>query len=267
MRRFARSPPEEWLKEFGFIHKTVATLFYFCRMQEQHERFYSNHISRDFQLQRFGWSGRPMIVFPTTLGRYHEAKDMGLIGSIAPLIEAGRVIVYCVDTLNHESWYNKQLHPRDMVRTQAAYDRMIRHELVPMLQSRHHAGKVIAAGCSFGAYSAANFAFKYPEVVSDLIGMSGSYDIKSFLKGYYDDEVYFNNPIDFMNNPSNPELYKMGIILGTSEWDICRPETVRMSNLLNEKGINHWLDMRGWVEHDWPLWNDMFPHYLGRVLG
>jgi len=235
-------------------------------MQEQVEQFFSKQISRDFKLQKFGWSGRPLIVFPTTLGRYHEAKDMGLVQSISALIEAGKVIVYCVDTLNHDSWYNKSLHPRDIVRTQSAYDRMIRQELIPMLQHRHHSSKVIVAGCSFGAYSAANVAFKYPEVVGDLISMSGNFDISSFLKGYHDDEVYFNNPIEFMSNPSHPELFKMGIILGTSEWDICRPATVRMSNLLNEKGLHHWLDVRGRVEHDWPLWNEMFPTYLNRVL-
>ena len=235
-------------------------------MQEHRERLFSKATSREFDILRFGWSGRPLIIFPTTLGRYHEAKDMGLIGSIAPLIEAGKVIVYCPDTLNHESWYNKHLHPADKVRTHQAFDRMILHELVPMLQTRHHAAKVIVAGCSFGGYTAANFAFKHPEVVSELISMSGSFDIKSFLDGYYDEQVYFNNPVDFIGQASNPELWKMGIILGTSEWDICRPANMVMSSKLRQRGIAHWLDMKGWVEHDWPLWCTMFPEYLGRVL-
>ena len=235
-------------------------------MQEHLERFYAHSISRDMQMLRFGWSGRPVIVFPTTLGRYHEAKDMHLISSVAHLIEAGKAIVYCIDTLNHESWYNKQLHPADKVRTHAAYDRMVRNEVVPMLQQRHHAAKVIVAGCSFGGYTAANFAFKHPDVVSDLISMSGSFDIKSFLDGYYDQEVYFNNPVDFLHQADNPELWKMGIILGTSEWDICRPATERLSQILHQKNIPHWLDMKGWVEHDWPLWREMFPEYLGRVV-
>ena len=235
-------------------------------MHEHHERHYFRSISRELDLLRFGYSGRPVIIFPTTLGRYYEAKDMGLVGSVAHLVEEGRAILYCPDTLNHQSWYDRSLHPADKVRTHAAYDRMVRDELVPMLQHRHHTHHVIAAGCSFGGYTAANFAFKHPDVVSDLITMSGSFDVKSFLDGYYDEEVYFNNPVDFIGQADHPRLWELGIILGTSEWDICRPATQRMSDLLNAKGIHHWLDVRGWVEHDWPLWREMFPAYLGRVV-
>lgn len=236
-------------------------------MHEHVIDFYAHAVSRSIKILRFGWSGRPVVVFPTTLGRYYEAKDMGLIGSIQPLIDAGKVIVYCPDTLNHDSWYNKQLHPADKVRTHIAFDKMIRHEVVPMLQREHHAHKVIVAGCSFGSYTAANFAFKYPEVVSELICMSGNFDVSSFLGGYHDENVYFNNPVEYLPGLNRPELWQMGIILGTSEWDICRASSERMSRMLAAKNINHWLDVRGWVEHDWPLWREMFPAYLGRVVG
>ena len=30
--------------------------------------------------------------------------------------------------------------------------------------------------------------------------MSGSYDVRSYLKDYYDDNVYFNNPVDYLSN-------------------------------------------------------------------
>ena len=136
-----------------------------------------------------------------------------------------------------------------------------------MLQREHRTHKVIVAGCSFGSYTAANFAFKHPDVVSELICMSGSFDVSSFLGGYHDENVYFNNPVEYLPGNDHPDLWRMGIILGTSEWDICRAPTERMSRVLADKGIDHWLDVRGWVEHDWPLWREMFPEYLGRVVG
>ena len=236
-------------------------------MHEQLLRFPSRSTSRNFEVMRFGWSGRPVVIFPTTLGRYFEAKDMGLIDSIRPLIDAGKAIVYCPDTLNHESWYNRGLHPADKVRTHIAYDRLIRDELVPALQHHHRHARIVVAGCSFGGYTAANFAFKHPDVVGDLICMSGSFDVASFLDGYHDSNVYFNNPVEFLPDARDPNLWRMGIILGTSEWDICRAPTERLSHILAAKQIDHWLDMRGWVSHDWPLWREMFPAYLGRVLG
>ena len=236
-------------------------------MHEHYERFESPATSRTYEVLRFGYSGRPVIVFPTTLGHFREARDQGLIASIAPLIEAGRAIVYCPDTIYDQSWYNRAIAPGDRVRTHAAYDRMVRHELLPTLQARHHTHEVIVAGCSFGAYTALNFAFKHPDVVSDLVAMSGRYDIRPFLGEHYDDEVYFNNPVDYLADASHPDLWRMGIILGTSEWDICRDASEDMAARLRAKDIPHWLDVRGWREHDWPLWREGLPIYLDRVLG
>jgi esterase/lipase superfamily enzyme len=58
----------------------------------------------------------------------------------------------------------------------------------------------------------------------------------------------------------------MKIILGTSDWDICLDSNIKMSNILSAKGIDHWLDIRGWEKHDWPLWNKMFPDYLSKMM-
>ena len=139
---------------------------------------------------------------------------------------------------------------------------MILEELVGNIRHESPTAKVAVAGCSFGGYHAANFAFRHPDVVSHLISMSGAYDTKSFLDGYYDDNVYFNTPMDFLPQLNSSDLYQLKIILGTSEWDICKAPNEQLSHLLNQKGIAHWLDMRGWQKHDWGLWREMFPHYL-----
>lgn len=75
-----------------------------------------------------------------------------------------------------------------------------------------------------------------------VIGMSGSYDIRSFMEGYYDDNVYFNNPVDFVPNVESWKYNHLKIVLGTSDWDICRNETFRFSQILNNKNIGHWYD-------------------------
>jgi len=38
----------------------------------------------------------------------------------------------------------------------------------------------------------------------------------------------------------------MDIILGTGEWDNTRHESYRLSEILNSKGIKHWLDDGKW---------------------
>src|SRR5437762_2619913 len=119
------------------------------------------------------------------------------------------------------------------------------------------------SGASLGAYHAANIAFRHPDLVSHLISLSGSFDISSFFDGYHDDNIYFNSPYEYLPNTTDPWKYNhMGIILGTGEWDNTRHESLRLSEILNSKGIKHFLDDRRWCGHEWSYWRDMLPYYL-----
>jgi esterase/lipase superfamily enzyme len=57
----------------------------------------------------------------------------------------------------------------------------------------------------------------------------------------------------------------MGIILGTSEYDSCKADNERLDVILQHKNIRHWLDVRPKETHDWPVWREMFPHYLSLI--
>lgn len=196
------------------------------------------------------------------MGRYYESKDFGLVQSAAWFVEQGLVQLFCVDSVDRLSWYNRSVHPAHKVRNHMLYDKMLAEELVPRIRWNTPVGKVAVAGASFGGYHAVNFAFRHPDLVSHLFSMSGAFSIKSFMDGYYDDNVYFNSPTDFLPGLQNPHLWQMHIVLGTSEWDICLEANLELSGILRSKQVPHWLDMRGWREHDWPLWREMFPHYL-----
>jgi esterase/lipase superfamily enzyme len=234
-------------------------------MKEEYFKWYSPNLSLDLEMLVFGHQGLPLIVFPTTLGSYYEAKDFRLIDSARYFIDTGKVQIFCPDGINKHSWYNKDVHPSVRVKNHIWYDKAIREELVEKVRYNTPSGRVAVAGCSFGGYTSANFAFKHPDVVGWLISMSGSFDIKSFLDGYYDDNVYFNNPVDFLPNLQHEDLHKMGIILGTSDWDICKSANFQLSEMLFKKGINHWLDVIPESPHDWPLWRYMFPKYLDAI--
>ncbi len=59
-------------------------------------------------------------------------------------------------------------------------------------------------GASLGAYHAANTLFKHPDAVRVCFAMSGLYDLRSFMDGLYDDNFYFNNPIDYIGGMTDP---------------------------------------------------------------
>lgn len=234
-------------------------------LKERYYKWYSPNLSKDMEMLVYGDRGYPVILFPSSKGRFYEGKDFGLIESIKWFWERDFVQVFCLDSIDAYSWYNRGIHPAQRVQNHIWYDRMVTNEIVPAAKRNTALGKVAVAGASFGGFHAANFAFKHPGLVSHLFSMSGAFDIKSFLGGYYDDNVYFNNPVDFLPGLNHPALWQMKIILGTSEWDICRPANEHLSGLLRHKNVPHWLDMRGWKEHDWALWREMFPHYISTI--
>ncbi len=238
-------------------------------MKEEYVRWYTPHLSRDIEMLVFGHSGYPVIAFPTSYGRHYQNKDFGLIGSVAPLIDAGQVKIYCPDAIDTDSWYNRSIHPADRVKTHMAYERVIVHEVIERARWETGSPKVATAGASFGGYHAANLAFRHPDKVGYLFSLSGSFDIKQFLDGYYDDNCYFNNPVDYLPNLHDPGqlglIRQMGIVLGTSEHDICLGANHQLAGILRQKDLPHWLDVRPNAVHDWPVWREMFPVYLSQI--
>ena len=234
-------------------------------MTEQYHKWYSHSLGLDVEMLVFGTRGYPVILFPTSQGRYFQNKDEGLIESVRWFVEEGLVKIYCPDSFDWLTWYNKGIHSADRARNYNFYDKMLYEELAPWAMHETGIWKVATAGCSFGGYHAANFAFRYPWLVSHMFSLSGAFDIRGQLDGFYNEEVYYHNPVDYLPGDHNPDLWKMKIVLGTSDRDICRGYNEQLSEILNKKGISHWLDIRPNADHDWPIWREMLPDYLSKL--
>ena len=217
----------------------------------------------------FGESGYPIIVFPTSRARYFQAKDFGLIDAAAKYINSGKVKIYCPDSLDNESWYNESIHPAERVKNHNVYEHLILRDIIDYAVHETGYKKVGVAGCSFGGYHAANISFKHPEKISYLISMSGASNVKRLLGNYYDDNVYFNNPPDYLPNLTDEwyldKIKKIGIFLGVGDDDICLQENIELSNILKQKQIDHLLDIRKNNGHDWKWWKKMFYDYLDKI--
>ncbi len=231
-------------------------------MRRDYHKWYSQRLNRHMELLCYGHAGLPILVFPSSMGKFYEYEDRGMIGVLSQRIEAGHLHVFCVDSVDKESWYNKSIHPHDRVMRQVAYENYCLFEVVPLIRALNPNGSLCTTGCSFGAYQALNFAMKHPDVASHIVAMSGSFDMRSFLGGYYDEDCYFNNPVDYLSHMSDPwfldRYRRMQIILAAGDWDICLGENYRMAQVLGSKGIPHLLDVWGvHQKHDWPLWQRM----------
>ncbi len=128
-------------------------------------------------------------------------------------------------------------------------------------------------GVSLGATLAANAYFRRPDLFGGLLAIAGSYDIRNYFDGYYDENVYFNNPAAYLPNldddyflPALRRAQAIYIVTGQGRWEA--PERSRqLSDILRSKGIPHQLELWGHdVDHDWPWWRKMLPFYLDKIL-
>src|SRR5260370_25704864 len=131
-------------------------------MNREYKNAYSHELHRDVELLVFGHAGSPLLVFPTSMGRFFEYEDRGVIGVLSPKIERGGWQVFCPDSVDTESWYNKSVHPRVRMLRHLQYERYILHELLPFLRWKNQFSQLAVTGGGFGGYHPVNFSFKHP---------------------------------------------------------------------------------------------------------
>jgi esterase/lipase superfamily enzyme len=236
-------------------------------MNREYHKWYSGRLGRDMELLVFGHAGLPVVVFPTSGGRFYEFEDRGMIGALAGKIDAGQVQIYCVDSVDMESWYNKAVPPRWRIARQVQYDDYLIHEVVPLVRLKNHDAHLVTLGCSFGGFHAVNEALKHPDVFTGFLSMSGAFDMRNFLRGYYDQDCYFNQPLDYLPNLGDNwflERYRRSSYVLATGWDDqCLGQNQRLDGVMNAKGIPHKLFVwDSYNAHDWPTWMRMVDQYL-----
>jgi esterase/lipase superfamily enzyme len=243
-------------------------------MHREHHRWFSPRLGRDMNIEIYGHYGQPILVFPTSGGDEREYAGQGMMDALGHHIEDGRVKFYCVNSVNNQSWYDKQAHPRHRSWVQSMYDAYIEHEVAPFIQSHCQTPgiAVTTTGASFGAYHAANTLFKHPHLFRRCLALSGVYDIRKFMDGDYDDNFYFNNPVDYVASLHDPHVLRLlhqcdiRLATGTGSYEDSGP-TYRMSEVLRSRGIPHSVDNWGADGgHDWPYWKKQMDQYIARLF-
>ena len=243
-------------------------------MRKGYHRWYSSRLGREMGVVVYGHWGPPLLGFPTSAGDEWELEHQGMIAALGDFLEAGRIKIFTVNSVNSEAFYNKGAHPFHRSYVQAQFDAYVRFEVIPLIHSSCQSGDIAIStmGASFGAYHAANTLFKHPDVVKRCFAMSGVYDLKQFMDGLYDDNFYFNNPVDYLSNLSDHAALSqlatcdIHIATGCGPWENSGP-SYRLSEVLSSRGIAHHLDDWGQQGgHDWPYWKHQMREYIGRLF-
>jgi esterase/lipase superfamily enzyme len=236
-------------------------------MRRDYHRWHSPSLGRDMDLLVFGHAGARVLVFPTSLGKFFEWEDRDMIAALSDQIDNGWLQLYCVDSVDAESWYARDQHPGARAWRHMQYEHYLLSEVLPLSRQLNDNPYLIATGASFGAYHALNLALRHPHTVNRVIGMSGMYDIKTVTGETDDHNVYANNPAHYMLNVADhghlEAIRRQDIILVTGQDDPHRQNNEHMSGVLWSKNIWHALRLWDGWSHDWPYWRDMIRTYIG----
>lgn len=239
-------------------------------MERQIHKWYSPNLHRDMEIAVYGHWGFALLMFPTAAADFLEYERFQLIDSIGWALDEGKCKAFSINSINRESWLNDHMHPHDKAVRHQQYNQYIVEEVIPFINSHCQSQvMIITTGASLGALHAANTFFRLPHMVHGTIAMSGSYDLKQYTRGYWDDNVYFNSPVHYLENLSDHETLehirrgRIHIVSGQGAYE-SPDESRRLSHILHVKSIPHELDLWGHdMPHDWPTWRKMLPHYLG----
>lgn len=236
-------------------------------------KHYSHALGRDMEYKTYGDTGRPVLVFPSQDGRFFDYENFDMIATLSPFIEAGRIRVICLDSIDGETWSNAQGDARWRIEQHERWYHYVCDELIPAV--RRGDETFIVTGCSMGGFHAGNFFFRRPEFFDTLLALSGLYHASYFFGGYSDELVYSNSPEDYLTWMPADHYYweeyrhrRIICCVGQGLWeDDLLASTRRLDTILAQHGVPHWFDYWGFdSNHDWPWWRNQLYYFMDKIL-
>ncbi|GHT01342.1 hypothetical protein AGMMS49525_01800 [Bacteroidia bacterium] len=249
-------------------------------MQITYHKEYSQQLGRDMEYKVYGHKGKPVLVFPTSNGRFYQYEEFGMIDVLRGFIDSEKIQIWTVDGIDEETFFSTSWDRLAAIKRHEQYFNYVKDELIPSIlwhskqNNNNDDQKLLLTGCSMGAYHAANFFFRYPWTVDTVIALSGLYSTDDFFGDYKPLEVYLNSPIDYLANNHDDnylERFRQARLIfccgrGAYEDEMVR-DTHQLQNVLQSKGVPAWFDFWGTdVNHDWDWWKKQIVYFLDQIL-
>lgn len=244
-------------------------------MYTEYGKEYSNYLNKETEFKRYGNSGKPCLVFPPQNGKFHDYEDFKMVETLSEFIEQGKIQLFCVDSIDSETWSDKEGDPRTRIEKQENWFKHISEEFIPKIHELTGRKDIIVTGCSMGGSHAGILFFRRPDLFETLISLSAAYNPSMFFGDYMDNLIYDNSPVHFLKNmPSDHyylDLYRQKniiICIGQGAWEEdLIPGNREMEAILKEKNVPAWIDFWGYdVAHDWDWWQIQIKYFMEKIL-
>ena len=250
-------------------------------------------LDRAMEFKRYGHSGVPVLALPARGGRFYDWENNGMPEAVASLLHAGKVQLFCADSIDGESLLAGNSAPRRRAEMQEKYFLYLTTELAPRVlaltadkpkaEADEKAAKAAStpvlwcAGVDTGAYQAINCRLRRPELFAGAIGLSGLYDMSRFMGSEADDLILRNSPLNALaetgiyNAAALAKAGENSLLLcagqGAYEDDACA-DTKALQAALEAAALPCHVELWGNdVSHDWYWWGKELGMFAQRIFG
>lgn len=249
-------------------------------MKIEYYKEFSHELNRDMEFKVFGHAGKPCLVFPPQDGRFYDYENFGMIESAKEFIDAGKLQMFCCDSIDKETWSNTEGDPRERIELHERWFHYIIEEFIPRMYTLcDYADKetkgLMVTGCSMGGYHTINFFLRRPDIFDTVLAQSGIFEASYFFQEYRDELTCRNSPIGYLANMemdhSKLEQYRKAEIIlscGRGAWEQDMEDSLaKLSAIFKQKEIDAWIDYWGYdVSHDWNWWKRQLAYFLQFIV-
>jgi esterase/lipase superfamily enzyme len=227
----------------------------------------SSSLNKEMTIRVFGEDGTPVLVFPNRNGTRGSWEKFGMIEAISFQLENRHNQLYCVDTVDQESFFNPDIEPKTRLGLYARYETYIINEVIPFIVKNSGNDFIIVAGVELGGLYSMNMVLKYPNEFGKIITMGAILDLDVVLHADDVELMYYHNPIAYMPNLTDVRyldaIRKLDIRIAVNANDPMFDQNLRFSEILNRKAVPHVFDV--WDEaavYDWTGYRDMVVKHI-----
>ena len=222
-------------------------------MKRELSGWYSPALQKEMPIVTYGDYGTAILFVPTAAADYLEYERFQMMETLAPYINGGKIKVFSINSINNESWLNKEMLGEHRAIRQNQFNEYVFNEVVPFIKnSTSNETEIITCGASFGALHSMNLFLKRPDLINGVLAMSGVYDLTEYADGFFDEQVYFNSPMHYIQNLTDHNILEqirnsrpVHILTGSGAYE--DPDASKaLAGLLYSKGITKELDV--WVK-------------------
>lgn len=236
-------------------------------MEKKNHSWQSPSLGRKSTITVYGSEGTPLLAFPDNGEKRTEWENNGLIDALSFQIENGHNRIYCIDAIDKESLFNSRATPRVRINRHRQFESYVIDEVLPFIRKTAEDLFIMTAGVGLGGYHAVNLLLKYPGQIQKAISIGGRFQIRPFMDDYFDDNVYYNNPLEYLPNLDDQNL--LDDIKNTDIRLVVTPDdphlelNYMLSDILRAKAVEHIFDY--WIEtgdNPWKIRGDMLQRHV-----